>query len=474
MYSQYFLGAAPDEERYRRLFEYFSRGAVERLDGSRIHYAGYGSIRGHSVTGLEGFARTAPLVAAWVSSGREQIVERRPGEPPIDLVAFLKGAILAGTDPSGEEYWGDLSANDQRIVETADIARTLWLTREQIWEKLSRVEQRRILDWLKQVDTAPVLRTNNWLLFPVVVRAFLKSVGERHLPDYSGYWRFKEGSYRESGWFTDGPGKPVDFYNAWGISYDLFWIHQMDPELDANFIRQALLQSGEITAHLVSPRGIPIMGRSPCYRTAVPSPIIVASLMNPQTVAPGLARRALDATWRYFVNRGALQGGALTMGYFGNDPRIIDPYSGPGSCHWGLRSLTLAFMAGPDHPFWTSPLQPLPVERRNYQLTYQRLGWTITGDKQSLDIVVRPGNGVAKKPRLVPHTLRHRLIEEFVERPCRPRNLQAKYELPEYSARRPLGGLLEQSGPEGGSWRDNLSPPWGCGFNIAAGLGGAD
>ena len=36
------------------------------------------------------------------------------------------------------------------------------------------------------------------------------------------------------------------------------------------------------------------------------------------------------------------------------DMRYLDPYSGTGSCHWGLRSLVvLAFMQRADAPFWT-------------------------------------------------------------------------------------------------------------------------
>lgn len=469
--ARHFLGSAPDEERYRLLFEYFAKGAIQHANGSRVQYPGFGSTRGYAVSGLEGFARVAPLLAAWVGSGRGRQLEVRPGERPVDLVAFLIDALLAGTDPASPDYWGDLAANDQRIVETADIVRMLWLTREQIWDRLGKEDRQRVVRWLSQVDRAPVLRENNWLLFPVAVRAFLKGVGERANPDYRGYWKFKSGSYRESGWFTDGPGKAVDFYNAWGISYELFWIHQMDPELDPAFVREALLASGKLTAHLVSPRGIPIMGRSLCYRTAVPSPVIAASLLAPETMHPGLARRALDATWHYFSERGALQGGALTMGYFGNDPRLIDSYTGPGSCHWGLRSLVLAFMAQGRDPLWSAPVQPLPVEQGDYQLRYRKLGWTIIGNSKTLDIIVKPGNSAAPRHRLVPFTRRHLIVQETVERPCRPRNLEIKYELPEYSALNPLGGSLDNDAQNRESWLDSLRPPWGCGFNLGVDLG---
>ena len=97
---------------------------------------------------------------------------------------------------------------------------------------------------------------------------------------------------RESGWFDD-PPNGVDFYNTWAISYELFWINQLAPHFDRDFITSAVASSGRLTEHLISPRGIPIMGRSICYRTAVSVPVLAAQLVNPAN-EPAHARRALD------------------------------------------------------------------------------------------------------------------------------------------------------------------------------------
>ena len=133
--------------------------------------------------------------------------------------------------------------NDQRIVEATDIARMLWLTRSQIWDKLDEVQRQRIGTWLRQANSSRLSYKNNWRLFPVVVQAFLRSTGMQQDVDYRSYRAFKGSSYRQAGWFSDGPDGPVDFYNAWGISYDLFWIHLMDPTLDPQFVRTALVES---------------------------------------------------------------------------------------------------------------------------------------------------------------------------------------------------------------------------------------
>jgi len=102
------------------------------------------------------------------------------------------------------------------------------------------------------------------------------------------------------------------------------------------------------------------MGRSICYRTAVPVPLIAATLLDSGQLPVGRAVRGLDVVWRYFVANGSLRDGALTQGYFKADPRLLDPYSGTGSCQWGLRSLVLAFMHPAGDRFWSASEEPLP------------------------------------------------------------------------------------------------------------------
>src|SRR5262249_59787382 len=62
---------------------------------------------GYSMSGLEGFARTAPLFAAWLYSGRRQeIIDEQTGKS-YAIVTILQQGLLAGTDPSSPNYWGD-------------------------------------------------------------------------------------------------------------------------------------------------------------------------------------------------------------------------------------------------------------------------------------------------------------------------------------------------------------------------------
>lgn len=106
-------------ERYRLLLDYFLAGFLEfrTATGERVYFPGFKGMRGHRIEGLEGFARTAPLLAAWLASGRDRIVPDPRGNGSIDLVQLIREGLLAGTDPSAPTYWGDLADLDQRSVE---------------------------------------------------------------------------------------------------------------------------------------------------------------------------------------------------------------------------------------------------------------------------------------------------------------------------------------------------------------------
>jgi hypothetical protein len=61
---------------------------------------------------------------------------------------MLRAGILGGVDPRSNEYWGEIQDQDQRIVEAADVARVLWLTRARIWDTLDRGQKQMICAWL--------------------------------------------------------------------------------------------------------------------------------------------------------------------------------------------------------------------------------------------------------------------------------------------------------------------------------------
>ena len=70
----------------------------------------------------------------------------------IQLSGYLLKRTIAGQ--SGFVDCEPVDAARKRIVEAADIARTLWLTKEMIWDQLGESEKAMVLRWLLQASRA--------------------------------------------------------------------------------------------------------------------------------------------------------------------------------------------------------------------------------------------------------------------------------------------------------------------------------
>jgi len=434
--------AAPGAQAYQRLFQYFLEGFLTyRLPkGAGAAYPGLGSNGGTVADRLEGFSRNAPLWAAWMAGGRPSQVRLESGDDA-DLLQLIRAGLLTGTDPASRDCWGAMGEKNPRIVEAADIALVVWLTKDALWRELPDKNRQQIAAWLQQAERNAVW-DNNWHLFPVLTTAVLRDLGlPADLPaarqHYADFKRFHLGS----GWFSDGKGRKVDYYNAWGIHYPLWWLRRIDPEWDNEFLGTALEQFLSTYKYLIGPEGFPVMGRSVCYRMAAPSPLVLAQADGSVEVSTGQARRGLDAIWTYFIRRGAVRGGNVTQAYCGGSPdwRIMDNYSGPASCLWSLRSLVAAFYLGPDHQFWTGPPEPLPVEISDFSLEIPAIGWTVVGDRASYRIEIRK-EGRAPAIPLIDYGVAGRVATWILQRPVRPWNTAAKYEATVYSSDKPFCG----------------------------------
>lgn len=440
--SEFLLDEPLTSKSYEKLFLYFIEGfeTFRTPDCAGANYPGLRSNHGKLIDRMEGFSRIVPLIAAWVRSGRPNEVRLVDGRV-VDLVETFRRGLVAGTDPAAPAYWGKIRHFDQRIVECCDVALSLWLLRGHAWGRLSLTEQQRVIDWLQQAVDKKI-HDNNWHLFVSFVELVLEKLGvvrERRL-GRQHYERFKE-FYRGEGWFSDGPDDVFDFYNAWGIHYLLFWFQEVDATWDADFISSAQRQFLSTYKYLLGPRGVPIFGRSICYRMALPAPLIFGQSTHPDQVTAGEARRALDVVWRHFIRHGAVSGGSVTQGYYAADARILDNYSGPASCLWALRSLVAAFYFPQDSMFWRASSEKLPIEKGDYSIAIEATGWKVDGSTEGSVIEVERINGVRTEDRpLRGHGALTKWIESIIGRPLRPRNRRAKYERRIYRSDRPFSG----------------------------------
>jgi hypothetical protein len=395
--------------------------------GSGTRYPGLPSWSGPECDALEGFARTMPCFGAWCASGRDPVVLLAQGTR-LSLPAEFKRGLLAGTDPARPTYWGDMPGkSNQRIVEAADVALALWLFRESVWEGLTEVEKDRVVRWLSLVDGRPGL-DNNWHLFFVLIDRVITALGHpARIGGVREHFDRMKAFHLGDGWFKDGPSGHVDFYSAWGFHYALTWIHRIDPQWDPAFINDTQQRFLASYRYLIGPRGFPVLGRSVHYRMAAPAPLVAAATSHPDTVSPAEARRALDVTWRYFVARGALRKGIITQGYHGPDARVLDPYAGPASSLWSLRSLVMAYHHPPGEAFWSGAPQPLPVERGDFELHIAGPQWKVTGEHATGAITIEVLGNPAGAPALARFSRLDALLNFALGEPKRPQSLQAKY-----------------------------------------------
>lgn len=440
--------APPTLEAYAALFRYFITGFMYRRSrlGAYADYAGMGSYNGPAMDRLEGFSRIAPVAAAWLHGGRPRQIPMADGAT-VDLVDILRTGIHAGTDPASAEYWGDIRHWSQAIVEAADIALSLWLAREQLWEDLPDGDRKRIGRWLIQVNGKHI-PDNNWHLFVAQVNAVLSALDLPYDADaLKHHYARSKAFYRGQGWFRDGeredePG--YDYYNAWGFHYHLQWLRRIDPALDPVFIDQTGREFVAVYRYFIGPSGLPMLGRSACYRMAAPAPLILAQQAKWDLLPPGEARRSLDVVWQYFIHHGAVRRGNVTQGYFGTDPRLLEDYSGPASCLWSLRSLVAAFALPDSDTFWQAEPTPLPVERGDYRLPVGPTGWTVVGDHATRSVAIETGS--TRSPSLEGYARADRLLDFFRRKPRRPKNTRAKYYRSRYDSTSPYG-LGEISDP---------------------------
>src|SRR5919106_1431219 len=123
-----------------------------------------------SVDAIESFARIASAWGAWLrNQANPAIIKFQDHE--INLEILLRQALLDGTNLANPHtYWGDIGHMDQRIVESADIAVAIWMSRERVFNKMTDAEQAQIMAWLAQVDGKGTY-IDNWILFTAMAQA---------------------------------------------------------------------------------------------------------------------------------------------------------------------------------------------------------------------------------------------------------------------------------------------------------------
>jgi hypothetical protein len=346
-----------------------------------------------SVDAIESFARIASAWGAWLRNPANPAVIKFQ-EHEINLETLLRQALLDGTDSSNPyTYWGDIGHLDQRIVESADIAVTIWISRERVFYKMTKAEQEQIIEWLAQVDGKGTY-TDNWILFTAMVQAVRHHLGfPSPVEDLDNRLMQIGEFYRGDGWYVDGPTDEFELYNAWMFGWHYLLWTTIDGDRRPDH-RQLVLERGrsfiEGFLHFFGANGsYPAWGRSIVYRFAALAPFAVGYFLKIAPDDPGLLRRVSSGCIRYFYDRGLFdpEGHFVRQGYHSDFPPAGEAYISPGSPYWCCHGL-FALTFDRDDPFWTATESPLPIERDDFELVLPAPGFVLSGRKDTGQVLL--------------------------------------------------------------------------------------
>lgn len=345
---------------------------------ARVTFRGAEGGYGRAVDGLEGFARTFLIAGFRIAGARGSGVD--------DLIDFYTRGITTGVDPTAPDRWIRLDEHAQAKVEAASLALVLDMTRPWIWDSLDSTTQQRVIDYLSPVVGDDTYPPNNWLWFRIVVQTFLRSVGgpwsQRDIDDDLAR---HEAYRRAGGWFSDGDGRSFDHYAGWAMHlYPVLWARMtgaadLAGDLPSRTVADldGYLQDAR---HLVGGDGSPlIQGRSLIHRFAAAAPFWAGVIADVPSTSAGALRHAAEKIVRHFDDRGAPNDDdVLSMGWHGDWRQLAQSYSGTGSPYWAAKGL-LGISLPADHPVWSSPAEPLPVETQDFTRFIAAPGWAVSG-----------------------------------------------------------------------------------------------
>lgn len=338
---------------------------------------------------LEGFARTFLL-------GALRLADHSGAADPTDAASRWASGLAAGTTPGHREAWPPIGHHDQVLVEATAVAVGLHWSRPWLWERLPERTREQVVHWLSGARGV-WCADNNHVLFGATVQAFLGSVGADHDPAaIDAAINRVDDWYAGDGWYSDGPGRRFDHYNAWTFHLYPFFLEQLlegvpagSPGRSAAFDvhRSRLRMFLDDYQHLFDATGRPVLqGRSLVYRWGVAAPFWMGAIQGVSPLTAGRTRRLASGLLAGFADAGTLDPGVLDLGWKRPAPDLLQSYNAAGSPLWASKGF-LGLLLPPDHPVWQEVEQPLAIEERDVVRPLAGPRWVVAGRRD--DVTVR-------------------------------------------------------------------------------------
>lgn len=322
------------------------------------------------VSYLEAVGRTICGIAPWLELGPDDTAE---GQLRAQMIDFAVRGLQNAVDPKSPDYLRFVANHHrQPLVDAAFLAEGLLRAPNQLWGRLDKTTQKRIVKELKASRSIEPYESN-WLLFASIIEsALLEFDGQCDQQRlFYGVERFRNDWYKGDGWYGDGPAYHLDYYNSLVIHPMLTEVlmviskHQLK---NSDFLTEQQQRHGryaEQQERLISPEGsYPAIGRSITYRFGSFHAMSDAALLHilPAHLSPAQVRCALTAVIEHQLSQPHTfdHNGWLRVGYTGAQIHMSEDYINTGSeylccaafCALGLPA-TDAFWANP-YVEWTN------------------------------------------------------------------------------------------------------------------------
>lgn len=357
-----------------------------------MNIAGQASDHDLNADRLESVARPFLLFVHWrysLNFNREACDE----DLALEMEEWFKSALLEGTNPDSNEFWGYSSNFHQHSVEMGLLVIGLEVSRDWLWETISDGEREQILAWLES-DIGNGHHWNNHMFFGIFVMEFLLKEG-RGFPSYRSvidrWFGELESMYLGDGWFMDGMNQSVDFYNAYAWHYySLWWIKlygEHDPERGERWKKLTGLFMKDYPMFFSANGEQPAFGRSITYRFNATAPFAMAHLMGASSLDPGLAREVCERNMNFFFSKPIFQEqGCLSLGWHDQFEDMVETYSCGGSPYWAAKAFA-PLLLSVDDSFWTAASTLLPAEREDRSLVFPAPGLITRSVSGEIEII---------------------------------------------------------------------------------------
>ncbi|HZP59500.1 MAG TPA: DUF2264 domain-containing protein [Opitutaceae bacterium] len=353
-------------------------GARQRIPGPRSHH-------GLLADELEGFTRSMIMAGPWLNSSKDGKYSEKGGK--VDVGAFYRKGILAGTDPKHPEYWGDIVDFAQHLVEMAALAWGLHLSKRLVWDKFSAAEQKQVADYMFQC-TKVKYHQNNWLLFNVITNTVLKTLGMPYSQEQiDANLQACDHMYIGDGWYRDGNINRIDYYNAWAfLYYYLQWVildGDSKPDVAEKHKERVRLFARDLRYFYAGDGSVPCFGRSMIYRFGFLSPLALGQYLGCLDIPAGEVKTLCNGVMKFFfANEILTEQNHLSMGFLRPCAEILEHYSCGGSPYWATKAFNL-LMLQPEDPFWKTKEEKLPIHRESYSVPLRSAGLLLVGNQKT-------------------------------------------------------------------------------------------